>query len=143
MATVYRAPLVTIILVNSGGQGTTMGMARNFTLQKAFQAELIPEIGNFFAAENVLLGVQATFSWATAWVKAQDWVKQGIIPADSGIAQFEPFACRVVDQEADTLICTIYKALIQSYDINVAANQVVLSNCTGLAITANYMSELQ
>ena len=143
MAIIYRASLVSIILVDSGGLSTLLGIAETFTLQKAYETEALREIGNFFAPEIVVHGVGASFSWGKAWVKGIDLVKQGIIPNDTTIAQYEPFAARIIDQESQRLLATLYKAVPNSYDIAITAHQKLMQNVQGICITANYESELQ
>jgi len=142
MAIIYRASLVSIILIDSGGRSTPLGIAENFMLQKTFEVEALREIGNFFAPEIVVHGVNANFSWGKAWVKGVDLVKQGIIPNDILIAQYEPFAARIVDQEAQRLIATLYKAVPNSYEVAITAHQKLMQNVQGICITVGFESEL-
>ena len=142
MATIYRASLVSIVLVDYQGRSLALGMAENFTLQKAYETEALREIGNFFAPEIVIHGAGASFSWGKAWQKGVDLVAQGIIPADTTIAAWEPFAARVIDQESQNLIATLYKAVPNSLDAVVTAHQKLMQNVQGIAITALFASEI-
>jgi hypothetical protein len=142
MAMIYRASLVSIVLVDYQGRSMPLGVAETFTLQKAFETEALREIGNFFAPEIVIHSAGASFSWGKAWVKGVDMVAEGIIPADTTIAAYEPFAARIIDQESQVLIATLYKAVPGSLDVAINAHQKLLQNVTGIAITANFSSEL-
>jgi hypothetical protein len=143
MAIIYRASLVSIVVVDANGQASPLGIAETFTLQKSFETEALREIGNFFAPEIVVHGVGASFSWGKAWVKGVDLVKQGIIPNDTLIAQYEPFAARVIDQESQRLIATLFKSVPNSYDIAITAHQKLMQNVQGICISALFESELQ
>jgi len=141
-ATVYRASLVAIILLNSRGQAIPLGIGEQFQISKQFETEALREIGNFFAPEILLHGVGATFSFQKAWVKNVDLVGQGIVPADATIAQYEPFTARLVDLESQRLICTVVQAVASAMDITTQARAKLLQGVNGIAVTALMESEL-
>ena len=93
MANIYRASLVSLIVVDAGGRATLLGIAENFTVTKNFEAEALREIGNFFAPEIVIHGVMATFCWGKAWQKGVDLVAQGIVPAMPRSRNTNPMPC--------------------------------------------------
>lgn len=141
-STIYRASLVSIILVDATGRSTPLGIAENFTVAKQYENEALREIGNFFAPEIVIHGAGATFSWAKAWQKGIDLVSQRIIPNDALIAQYDPFAARVIDQESQRLIATLYRAVPNSLEIAVTARSKLMQNVSGICITALFESEI-
>ena len=142
MAMIYRASLVSIVLVDYQGRSMPLGVAETFTLQKAFETEALREIGSFFAPEIVIHGAGASYSWGKAWVKDVDMVAEGIIPSDSAIAAYEPFAARIIDQESQRLIATLFKAVPNSLDVAINAHQKLMQNVSGVAISALFASEI-
>ena len=51
-SSIYRASLVSIVLVDAAGRASPLGIAEQFTITKTFENEALREIGNFFATSR-------------------------------------------------------------------------------------------
>ena len=139
---IYIAPLASIVAVTSDNVAVPLGIVQQLTLTKSYMTEEVPEWGNYAAADILIYGYRATFSWEQAWSEGFDLVGAGLVPSDAAIAQFRPFYLRVIDRLGQRNIAMIHKGVADTYTVSGQARARLNSNISGIAISLQYESEI-